>query len=62
MRIRSEQLANDVRARAGKAASNAAAVFSGASIIVNVGRANGMVAKSRIEDNCEIALILRTIL
>jgi metal-dependent amidase/aminoacylase/carboxypeptidase family protein len=61
-RIRSQQLVNDVRARAVKAASNAAAIFSVAAIDVTTGTANWVVSKSISEGNREVARILRTTL
>jgi hypothetical protein len=61
-RINGQRLANDVRARAVKAASAAAAIFSVAAIDVSVGTPNAMVMKSIGEGTREARRILETTL
>jgi hypothetical protein len=61
-RITGQRLANDVRARAVKAASAAAAIFSVAAIDVTVGTPNALVMKSIGEGTREAARILETTL
>jgi hypothetical protein len=61
-RIAGQRLANDVRARAVKAASSAAAIFSVAAIDVSVGTPNAIVMKSIGEGTREALRILETTL
>jgi hypothetical protein len=61
-RLNSQLLANDVRSRAVKAASAAAAIFSVASIDVSAGTPNALVKKSIGEGAREASRILETTL
>ena len=61
-RINGQRLANDVRTRAVKAASAAAAIFSVAAIDVSVGTPQAMVMKSISEGTREARRILETTL
>jgi hypothetical protein len=61
-RINGQLLANDVRSRAVKAASAAAAIFSVAAIDVSMGTPNALVMKSIGEGTREASRILETTL
>ena len=61
-RITAQRLVNDVRTRAVKAASTAAAIFSVAAIDVSVGTPHAMVMKSISEGTREAHRILETTL
>jgi hypothetical protein len=61
-RINGQRLANDVRTRAVKAASAAAAIFSLSAIDVSVGTPQAMVMKSISEGTREVRRILETTL